>query len=574
MKVTRKKSHRKKGYALLVVCAFAAVSLTILGGALSWTSSTAKVTERNNTYFNVLAAAEAATEKVVSRISRDFQNYGESVVYSSLPTYRTLRPTSAEDPYWDSFTFNNGAGVTNRTHVERLTASTYTNLNSQYAGLKGFASTYRIVSNARSAAAPRPMTAALMQEIQVAGIPIFQFAIFYTMNLEINPGAAMTVTGRVHSNGTIYTEPNGTSCTYLSDVTAVGDIFSYKSPLDPSTRSPGTVSFQAEHDARVASLTLPIGTNNSPQNVRQVVEIPPTGESAASLMGKQRYYNKADMVLIVSNTTVYARSGNLDGFNTVIPAAELNTFFRTNVSFFNKREGKTVRAVQLDVGALKTWAENSANSVPNAIGRTVSSVFVADKRDMNLSTSQPGVRLVNGRTLPSDGLTVATPNPLYVQGHYNAPGSAVGTSNTANTEPASLVGDAITILSVDWDDAEANLPIGGVIRRANHTTVNAAFLSGIVPSDGVHYSGGVENFPRFLESWSGRTFTYNGSMVVMFYSQTATAPWGGSDVYVPPGRGWAFDVNFMDATKLPPGTPQLLTTIRGEWVVMKPNTIL
>ena len=39
-------------------------------------------------------------------------------------------------------------------------------------------------------------------------------------------------------------------------------------------------------------------------------------------------------------------------------------------------------------------------------------------------------------------------------------------------------------------------------------------------------------------------------------------------------RNWAFDVNFMDATKLPPGTPQLLTTIRGTWQILPPNTIL
>jgi hypothetical protein len=128
------------------------------------------------------------------------------------------------------------------------------------------------------------------------------------------------------------------------------------------------------------------------------------------------------------------------------------------------------------------------------------------------------------------------------------------------------------VLSTAWSDSNSSKSLGN--RDAADTTVNAAFLGGIVPSDGDDYSGGVENFPRFLEDWNGRKFTYNGSMVVMFYSKISKAVWGKSDVYNAPNRNWAFDLNFMDATKLPPGTPQLLTLIRGAWKVLPPNTIM
>jgi hypothetical protein len=286
-------------------------------------------------------------------------------------------------------------------------------------------------------------------------------------------------------------------------------------------------------------------------------------------MGKQRYYNKADLVLVVSNSTVTAKSGAFDGFSTAIPSADYNKFLST-ASFYNKREGKTVNAVQIDVAKLRTWSGTN-NTLRPLLNRDISSIYVADKRSTTSST-QSGVRLVNGQTLPNNGLTVATPNPLYVQGHYNAPITHLGTTNTTLTKPASLVGDSINVLSAAWNDANSTKSLS--YRTASHTTVNAAFLSGIVPSDGDNYSGGVENFPRFLENWNNRTFTYNGSMVVMFYSEQAAAPWGGSDVYNPPARNWAFDVNFMDATKLPPGTPQLLTTIRGIWQIIPPNKIL
>ena len=36
-------------------------------------------------------------------------------------------------------------------------------------------------------------------------------------------------------------------------------------------------------------------------------------------------------------------------------------------------------------------------------------------------------------------------------------------------------------------------------------------------------------------------------------------------IYSPPNRQWTFDLNFMDSTKLPPGTPEVRALIRAEW---------
>lgn len=203
-------------------------------------------------------------------------------------------------------------------------------------------------------------------------------------------------------------------------------------------------------------------------------------------------------------------------------------------------------------------------------GLDIRSIYVADFRTQTSST-ESGVRLVNGQALPSLGLTVSSPNPLYVQGNYNAPTAQLGTTNTSTTKPAALVGDAITVLSTAWNDANAGSALSS--RTAADTTINAAFLGGLVPTGGGYYSGGVENFPRFLENWSNRKFAYNGSMVVMYYSKYAKAPWGGSDVYNPPNRQWTFDLNFLDPTKLPPGTPEVRAVIRGEWVNIKPTVV-
>ena len=102
--------------------------------------------------------------------------------------------------------------------------------------------------------------------------------------------------------------------------------------------------------------------------------------------------------------------------------------------------------------------------------------------------------------------------------------------------------------------------------------MNAAFLTGNVPSNHANYSGGVENFPRFLENWSSVNFYYNGSMVEMFPSQIANAPWPGTGtVYSPPNRNWTFDTNFQDPSKLPPLTPKVIYLQRTQWSSLAPG---
>ena len=187
----------------------------------------------------------------------------------------------------------------------------------------------------------------------------------------------------------------------------------------------------------------------------------------------------------------------------------------------------------------------------------------------------PGVVLTNGATLPPNGLSVVTPDPAYILGNWNVSTNGgtmtTQTTNTANTLPSAVYADAITILSPAWNPANSTLGIAS--RNASADTVNAAFLTGNVPSNGTTYSGGVENFPRFLESWSGVDFWYNGSMVEMFPSQIANAPWPGTGtVYNPPTRNWTFDNNFNNPSELPPLTPRVINIIRAQWSTLPPRT--
>jgi hypothetical protein len=122
------------------------------------------------------------------------------------------------------------------------------------------------------------------------------------------------------------------------------------------------------------------------------------------------------------------------------------------------------------------------------------------------------------------------------------------------------VADAINVLSNAWNDGTPTAS-----RVASNTTINAAFVTGNTPSDGTNYSGGGENFIRFLENWSSKSFCYYGSMVQFWQSQQATGVWSSSStVYTAPtANKWYYDIHFAgdpsnpanDNNPIPPGNP-------------------
>jgi len=478
-------------------------------------------------------------------------------------------------------------------------------------------------------------------------IPIFQYEIFYNLNMEIAPGQPMVVSGPVFCNANVW---EGSSLlTFSSTVSASGT--NNTSGVDPfnTTYTTGSSANQGSYAAYDGtpltnfnlgapsdgnqSLTIPIGTNASAE---AILNLPPSGlgapNSVAYAPSNQVYlYNECD--LIISNaaygTNGYATSAALgtsvdtttnltvwyqDSKNT--PALQLltndllmlktysgtnvNNFaatnilykgysFMTNVVFYDYRESKTVQAVQIDIAKLQRWLTNRADKTTFGVvaddrirqdfGHGIGSIYVYNSVPLT-STRLPAVRLVNGSILltnylaGSGGLTVATPQPLYVYGNYNVRtnatlgGNDTGTNATTHTYPAAILADAITILSTNWSDSYNNEnPTGN--HGAGDTTVNAAMLEGIVPTDSTingDYSGGVENFLRLLEDWGNGPgghigiLTFNGSMVAMFSSIYATNHWNGS-YYGVPTRHWAFDLNFTTAVGLPPLTPMVVNFV-------------
>lgn len=163
------------------------------------------------------------------------------------------------------------------------------------------------------------------------------------------------------------------------------------------------------------------------------------------------------------------------------------------------------------------------------------------------------------------GFSVGSENPVYIWGDYNsslADGAFVDDQHAA----AAVLADAVTLLSNGWDDERVMKNTTNVNNRpATETYYRLAIAAG----KNINFSnpsaanakdwgtdGGVHNFLRYLENWSGVKLHYNGSLVSLYYSQYATGTFKCCNtVYGAPNRAYQFDTLFLNPTNLPPGTP-------------------
>src|ERR1700722_541047 len=224
----------RAGYTLITTMVLALAAAVLMTGTLTRTFSGSKLNDRNNAFITATAAAEAATEKAMARMMVDFSIGGEALLSNNLPYYQnSLLPTSSENAYWNNFVFSDGSNNANRIFVQRMTTNAnlpYVMLETQYPGLNAFAATYRILANAtlstnNTAFENYSFTSAVCQDVQMAEIPVFQFAIFYNGLLEFTDCAPLTVGGRVQCNSNIYVGcPSGSTLAFNYFVTASGTI--------------------------------------------------------------------------------------------------------------------------------------------------------------------------------------------------------------------------------------------------------------------------------------------------------------------------------------------------------------
>ncbi len=527
-----KSADNQRGY-VLVVCLLVVAALLLLGTtAVLQTATDLKISSNYRGTVQAFYAAEGGVAYGIAKLDKALQ---------SLTPNLTICSPSLSGFTFSEFSITQGAS----SYPETLSSGTFT-------GLSAYCRNYTITSSVRGGDNSAAKIVAVVKDIM---IPLFQFGIFYEDDLEILPGADMAFTGgRIHSNSDIYLNPDGATLSIDSLVTTAGNMYRRRKG---STGSDGTVRIK-DGDDQYQDMTVDSDSTNwetesqSTWDGRVQTEAHGVSELALPLDTSD-----SKEILGTGSGSLYAKSGLriVDGIardkdgNVVDltypdpndPSVTINPI--STSTFYDQREDATVTVTEVNMESL--------------MGNSTAMATLADPPEggdagiLYISSSSDSIRLTDGDTLPSTGMTVVTDRSLYIQGDYNVSNS-----------PASVIADAVTVLSGAWDDADSySSDLND--RTASDTTVNAAIMGGNRNTQGNQYSGGAENFIRFLEDWGGKTLTYTGSLVCLWESQYATGNWSyGSPVYTAPTRNWSYG---MSSSTLPPGTPRVHTLQVKSW---------
>jgi Tfp pilus assembly protein PilX len=521
--------------SVLAIALIIMVILSLIGvGAFIATNLETQVAKNEVTSKQTFQAAEAVSEYAISQL--------RSLLANSLSVSPTI--TTLLVPAIPGYTISTPQVIQGTPSETSITQGTYSGLNAQV-------SHYSLSTTATNSTTQTGT--AIVRQLDDQLIPLFQFGVFYNKLLEIFPGATMTFNGRIHSNADIKLGTHATLTTNLK-MTSGGTI-AQPSPWHGENFS-GTVTVSSQ-ESGVLPLALPLPTDSDGNAIDPINLIQ---------RGTESYKLEAKSGLKIINEKAYDKNG---AELNLAASCGSNNPIETATSFTDKREGKTVSATQINLTKLKNCptAYNALNDPP--AGGDPGILYVSNTQE---GTDLDAVRLTNGANLYDTtalpyGLTVATDNPLYIQGNYN---TTVNPSHPSYPIPAAIAADAVTILSNSWSDTNSSLDLT-TKRIASATTVNAAIMTGNVEStdqtDGDGYSGGLENFPRFLEHWTGKTFTYGGSMACLWESLRAKTAWEyGGQRYTAPTRSWSYN---MDPMNMPPGTPRVRNLQRIQWYQAK-----
>ena len=428
-------------------------------------------------------------------------------------------------------------------------------------------------------------------------VPLFQFAVFYSKDLEIAPGPEMTLGGAVHANGDIYLGADEL-LTITGQVTVArhaggggGRLFNGRKYDDccSSNRvqvhdgsSDPALPFTADkrHLVTFAEQTSWDGWIRSGLDP---LTVPPPEELDAS--PGRAYWDKADLRIVldldaaagqqigvhnVNGTRSAALSAIVAGCSGTAPG---DGAVGQSDTLYDHREDTAIQMLDIDVQALLDCVQASpavmgSRGLDDDTEGGLVWYFGVERGSSPVGTVNDfGVRVRNGAELASttvgapeiQGLTVVTNQAVYILGDYN--------SDSDNWKPAAFLADSLNILSNAWDDGKSGPPsLSG--RKASTTMVKAGFLAGTDSTGGIElapltggdktiYNGGLENYPRLHEDWKNRTLTYRGSFVSLGLPRHVDGAWD-DKIYKPPQRAWSYETRFSDAANLPPLSPRFV----------------
>ncbi len=597
------KRNRCQGNILIVALILVFVISGFVATALNVTNNSSRFTDRSRDYAAAQSAAEGSVEYAYgvwkARIlASDRPLTGvEANALLTAPQFPDVTYASALEngPLRIDALDEYGAPMASNTSYPNPVA---TDLVS-YPGWRGFTYNYLAKAKFQQASGAYGFRAGVKRQFQYSAVPLFQAMFFFEHDLSVYKAASMNVTGLVHTNANAYiSSSSGNPVSFADNVSYSGTYSQTNDPpfantwsgWVPNAELPPTYPNGFANQVRQVPRIEPIGsdpasvvntTDTNPNNdsLHELIEPPNSSYPDPPEIAQRRLYNKAGIVININSGLVTVTTQNGTSLN---PAriTDLKNAVSSSATIFDQREGRNVDVSTLDISKVTTaLAAGGVTGFNNTL-------YINDTTPLTSGNTEPkAVRLAKGGVLPANGLTIASENPVYVQGDYNSgmtsDPNAVPSNNGGNAtnsdsptvsgytrKPAAIIADAVMLLSNNWSDSNANQSLSN--RTASNTTYNMAILAGFMPSGyqpavGAQYgySGGAINFPRFLENWDNKYCTYFGSMVELFPSKTFTGEWDTGVIYRPPDRQFNFDTNYR--TVPPPGSLNAASWSRGSW---------
>lgn len=381
---------------------------------------------------------------------------------------------------------------------------------------------------------------------------------------------------------------------------------------DALSRWGGMVRDEA-HGTRPINPPLPVGSDAS----EMIARLDPADSQAVRDM---KFEAMAD-IKITGNPGQPDTIRITDANGNVIPNRGSNGQDIWSIGeFYDGQQETVVRTIDINMGNLVGRGFNFQNGVLYASttpGSGDNWTAPTSWGNYGRSDFMPAIRVTNASSLPRNlqqGFTLATDRPLYTVGNVNSsasPATAVFAADSVTVLSQSLRLDypvPVTVngrteyrSSLDTSKAfplSSSLPAGytregtpsGVTDPLTRKSVTTSMNPSANPPSGsnglvtnlilmmgqtgsrfnaqgkrITQSGGAHNVMRYLENWSGKKHTFNGSLICLYESLVSTKPWrndSGHKYYEPPNRNYTWDNRLQTATP-PPGMPMFLVINEG-----------
>lgn len=580
------KKNDQKAFALIVVLFFVVIIVALLGAYLGITRLELASTKYTKDSLSGFAAGEAGLNIRAEEIKNIFVGYNRpSGISPSANNACKSGNLGSGDFKCKNYQFKNQKVTTYIEEAEGNPITTTIPPGERYQNLNVMEYRYSVFSYATGA--QDQLESILQLKFKNRLVPLFQFAVFYDKDLEIAPGADMNLSGPIHTNGDLYLNAEGKLNIY-GQVTSAGDIYrgrknnsncndsvsviapvTLKAMLNGCSKRTKMQDFSAWKgmiESNVEKLTVP-----SPDILNPVPQSNYFSLADLRLQLKLNSSNKPNTSFSKSGVVVLNSDGTINSGQTTklnsCTGSISNLPIGSTTSFYNNREKKNIRMFEIDLSALfnclytTNWLGDTSKSLSDDAKGGLVFNFSFDGVDAGKSANNYGVRIKNGSFLGSTksgapsikGLTIVTNQAIYLLGNYNV----------TTKKPAAIMADSFNILSNAWNDSKSSWDQ----RIASNTTINTAILSGTDSTGGIEgtggqgggYNGGLENYPRLHEQWSGKTLTYKGSFVSLNTPQHVNGTWVyGSPQYNAPIRVWDYDTDFNDGDNLPPLSPRFV----------------